>query len=118
MTPEAQAAITAASIAFGIPEAAILSPRRTKRVVLARFAAWALVRDEGATIAEIGHEFNRDHTSILNGLRRAAEIGAESSGFSEACRFARQHFERQQSEQRMRAAPRFYRHGHFQETAT
>lgn len=70
MMPATKAAVEAASQATGIPAQAIMSKRRFARWTLPRFIAWELLRRDGFPLAQIGTEFDRDHTSIINGMRR------------------------------------------------
>ena len=61
---------TVASMKHGVPVWSIFGPRKEARIVRARWDAWALARAAGWTLPEIGRAFNRDHTTILHGLRK------------------------------------------------
>jgi chromosomal replication initiation ATPase DnaA len=66
-------AVHIVSDATGIPPVVILSKERTREVARARHAAMAICRDRGMSLHAIGKAFNRDHTSVLNGLRRVQQ---------------------------------------------
>ena len=51
------------------PEA-IRGPRRFKRFVIARQEAFAVMHAAGWSYPNIGRFFQRDHTSVLHGVRR------------------------------------------------
>jgi chromosomal replication initiator protein len=68
-----QEAIRTVSAATGIPPSVVLSPTRTAHVARARHVAMAICRAKGMSLSEIGRAFNRDHTSVLNGLRRVQQ---------------------------------------------
>lgn len=57
--------------AHGIPMPALLGDRRFPRLVDARQDAALRLKEMGWTLTQIGDLMNRDHTSILNLLRRA-----------------------------------------------
>lgn len=59
-----------ASMKHGVPVDRIFSDTREARVVAARRDAWKLARAAGWSLTEIGRAFNRDHTTILVGLRK------------------------------------------------
>lgn len=48
----------------------IRSPRRTQDLLAARRLIAALARQAGASLPEIGRVINRDHSTVLHGLRR------------------------------------------------
>jgi hypothetical protein len=48
----------------------LIGPRRVKRLVDARIEAYHLLRERGYTLPQIGNRMNRDHTTILHGLRK------------------------------------------------
>jgi chromosomal replication initiator protein len=54
---------------FKISAAELISDRRTKRVVYPRHIAFFLARNlTTKSFIEIGHSFNRDHTTVLHGV--------------------------------------------------
>lgn len=54
-----------------IPVGSILGPSRKRHIVKARFMAMVICRDYvGATLPEIGRAFNRDHTCVINAMKR------------------------------------------------
>jgi chromosomal replication initiation ATPase DnaA len=73
-------AISAVSAATGIPGNTLLSPTRTAHVARARHVAMAICRAKGMSLSEIGRAFNRDHTSVLNGLRRVQQWKEAQNG--------------------------------------
>ena len=83
-TPDRVAlAIGLAARAHGVSVREILGRRRTRKVSFARFEAMARIRAlnfNGRTpsLPQIGAWLGRDHTSVLNGLRRHAELSAEA----------------------------------------
>lgn len=59
------------SKATGVRPDQIMGRARTKHVVRARFAAMAIARDYlGLSYPAIGRAFDRDHTSIINAMRK------------------------------------------------
>lgn len=73
-----------------VPEDLLLGPRRLTHIVIARFIAFHYCRAmTGCTLPRIGMFFGKDHTTILNGIRRAAELKVEISEWPEleACFF-------------------------------
>lgn len=72
-TPQYDSAriIKEVSLKHGVPVSVILSDIRSVDVVKARFEAIYRIRDERKlSWAQIGRQFNRDHTSILYGYRQ------------------------------------------------
>lgn len=65
---------------FGVSMGAMRSSTRTKEIVFARQAVMYLAIEQlGKTLAETGHFFGRDHTTVLHGVRRAADrIGTDA----------------------------------------
>lgn len=62
---------------FGLPETAITGPSRTEEVTVARFAVMWLLRQQSdyrITLSRAGRMLNRDHGTIIHGVRRATEI--------------------------------------------
>lgn len=56
---------------MGHPWDQIAGPRRTRVLVDARTRIAQALRDQGASLTQIGRILNRDHTSILNLIRRS-----------------------------------------------
>ena len=54
----------------GVPEKLITGYNREAHIVAARFEAWRIARKLGWSLPRIGREFKRDHTTIMNGLRK------------------------------------------------
>jgi chromosomal replication initiation ATPase DnaA len=63
--------ITSVAAVHGIPVEAIMSPRRDRRAVDARFDAIVAVRNEHPhlSLTQLGRVFRKDHTSILHCLK-------------------------------------------------
>jgi chromosomal replication initiation ATPase DnaA len=64
-----------AAIEHGVEPADIMSERRLQKIAIARMTAWKRLRDLGYSLPSIGKAYNRDHTSILSGLRRLKKLG-------------------------------------------
>ncbi|MET0439185.1 MAG: helix-turn-helix domain-containing protein [Devosia sp.] len=56
---------------FGCSASEILSPLRRWDVVAARRAVMRRLRDDGFSTPQIGKWLDRDHTTVLSGLRAA-----------------------------------------------
>jgi chromosomal replication initiation ATPase DnaA len=66
--------ITAVSRETGIHRRAILSADRSKDVTAARHEAMRRAHATGRySLSQIGRAMKRDHTSVVNGIRRAIE---------------------------------------------
>jgi chromosomal replication initiation ATPase DnaA len=60
---------------FGLAPADLAGGARNARYVHARFTAYAVARDCGHSLSEIGHAFGgRDHTTVLSGLCRFDDL--------------------------------------------
>jgi len=57
----------------GVSSEHILGDKLAKRIVILRHLAMWRAREEGLTLTEIGQGFDRDHTSVINGIRRAEQ---------------------------------------------
>jgi len=71
--PTAALAIRACDIT-GIPHSRVFSSCRSNRVTQIRFAAWHLARLQGWTLEAIAEPFDRDHATVIHGLRRALHL--------------------------------------------
>ena len=60
--------------AFGVTSMAILSPSRAALTVQARWVYMLALRDAGYGVAQIGAACNRDHSTVLHGLRRGEQM--------------------------------------------
>ncbi len=69
-TFDAGSVLAAVSIAYGVTIEQIMSPRRSRTWVRARWAAYWLLRQTGLGYAEIGRIMSRDHTSVIHGMSR------------------------------------------------
>lgn len=62
---------------FGVTVDNLKSRKKTSLFVAARWEAYARIRAVGRfSLPQIGAFFNRDHTTVLHGLRRHAEAAA------------------------------------------
>ena len=61
--------VVAVAEATGITPRAIYSTNRKAHIVRARQIVMYEARQHGLTLAQIGHALNRDHTTILHGIR-------------------------------------------------
>lgn len=77
------AIIARASKVFGVPAISILSPNRDRHTVEARFAVMKVARDAlGYSFPQIGTAMNRDHTTVMDGYRRAGEWSIEKPEYA------------------------------------
>ena len=68
---------------YGVTVAELLGPSKDRRLSWPRFAVWAALcqmRGEGTeglaySTTMIARVFDRDHTTIIHGIRRAKELG-------------------------------------------
>ena len=65
-----------AAIASGIKPAVLLRDNGPRKYKPIKFAVWAALRDEGTSYKSIADAGGLDHSSIINGCRRHAEIQA------------------------------------------
>lgn len=61
----------------GISMGCCVGEGRHKDVVRRRWHVMAILSARGPSTAEIGRRLNRDHTTVMHGLRRWAQIQAE-----------------------------------------
>lgn len=67
------------SKATGVKPNEIMGQSRTRHVVRARFAAMVITRDYlGLSYPAIGRAFNRDHTSVINAMRKVDALVADA----------------------------------------
>lgn len=59
---------------FGLPPKDLMSNKRNRQVVEARFALYAALRRRGWSYPRIGKFLRRDHTAIMYGVCRAEYI--------------------------------------------
>lgn len=78
-----RAAVDQAAYAFGVSPSSVLGQRRDGEVMRARQAAYWLAREAfGLSLTHIGRDIGaRDHTTILNGVRRAEQLRATDPVF-------------------------------------
>ncbi len=74
--------IVAVEAATGLTRREILSDRKMEELADARFAIWWLASKLTLlTTVEIGRQTNRDHSTVVHGIRRADELRAGDRGF-------------------------------------
>lgn len=64
--------IAAVSGSHGVSPADIMGRKRTKRIAQARQSVMLWLRSDGRTLQEIADILQRDHSTVLHGIRRAA----------------------------------------------
>lgn len=76
MTPRERTleAVREVGARYGIALDVLLSDRRDRPTAWARFHCYAHLYERGMTASEIGRIFNRDHSTILHGIKRAEEF--------------------------------------------
>lgn len=72
----ADEAISVVSGQTGVSREKILGRRRTEDVAKARHQVWKMLHEDGWSFSRIARRFNRDHTTIMHGVKKAEE-GAE-----------------------------------------
>jgi chromosomal replication initiation ATPase DnaA len=60
--------------AHGVALREMFSPIREGPIVRARWDCWARLHSHGLTAKQIGRIFDRDHSTVLHGLKRASEL--------------------------------------------
>jgi len=69
---------------FGLTDMELLGGRRLRRVAWPRFVAYHLCLQMGRTYSETGRRLGgRDHTTIIHGVRRLAELRQENPNLEE-----------------------------------
>lgn len=66
-----------AAVEFGVRIDEIMSSLRKPRVVQARWAVMGLLRQRGYSHSEIGRLLDRDHTTVMHGVDRSANLGVD-----------------------------------------
>ena len=72
LPPKAKEIVIQATIQYGIPSGVIFARTRNMLLVKVRNEIYQKMKDSGYTIAHIGRMCQRDHTTVLYSLRRAA----------------------------------------------
>lgn len=57
------------ALSYGVRKSDILGTSRSRELVQARREIWKHLREQGWSYPRIGRAFNRDHTTILHGVR-------------------------------------------------
>lgn len=63
-----------AAYMFKTSQRDILGKDRFHFLMPARFAVWKALKDTGCSYAQVGRWFDRDHTTIIHGVRRANQM--------------------------------------------
>ena len=93
MTPTVSQITAAVAHAFDVCPANITGPSRQRPFAYPRFAVCALSHEAGHSTPAIGARLgNRDHTSILHGIRRVVEISALDAAYAETIARLRKQF--------------------------
>jgi len=83
LTHSPKTIIGAVSSGFNVPTSLLLGKDRHKSIARARFAGYLLMRRAGYSYPEIGRSFGgRDHTTAINGCKRAELMVATDSAFA------------------------------------
>lgn len=61
----------------------ILGPVRMFPFCRARWAVWQVLRERGYSYPRIGAHFNRDHSTIIHGVKQAAKLYETSPEFAD-----------------------------------
>lgn len=61
--------------AHGFTAADLIGPSRVRPVCIVRWRAMKALRDRGRSYSSIARTFNRDHTSVIAGIRRLEALG-------------------------------------------
>ena len=86
-----QEMICKASDASGIPPQVITGRRRFRALCWPRWAIMKAARERGYSLEWIAHHLGRkDHTTVLNGLRRADQLQRVDPAFAELVQELRQ----------------------------
>lgn len=72
--PRVRDIASAAARSLNVTPEEFMSPTRRRRLAWARFIVWKKAHEAGRSYPEIGREFNRHHTTIMQGIRRADEL--------------------------------------------
>lgn len=76
--------------AFDVPERELLGDSRTKQLAQARLAAYSLARElTRLSLHELGEAFNRDHSTVFQGVRAAARLAKKDEWFADQVKRAR-----------------------------
>lgn len=63
-----------AHVLFKVHPRDIQSRAKFNFILPARFAVWKALKDTGTSYAQIGRWFERDHSTIIHGARRATQL--------------------------------------------
>jgi hypothetical protein len=70
VTKETQESIAYILDAYGVTWNEVIGPVRETKYIMPRRAIWWMLRCKGLSTAHIGTLTNRDHTTIINGLKK------------------------------------------------
>lgn len=63
----------------GYPVSVLRGPARDRPICMVRWAVMDILRARGLSLATIGRLLNRDHTTVISGLQRAARLRRDPS---------------------------------------
>lgn len=73
----------AAADYFGVPFDGLFSPTREGQICLARYAIMYVMRErEGQSTPQIGRRLQRDHSTVVHGMKRARDLLARDPDFA------------------------------------
>jgi chromosomal replication initiation ATPase DnaA len=88
--------IARAALAIHETPETVTSPGREQHLTHARWAVMMALHDAGWSTPRIGRALdNRDHTTVLYGLKKARSLRATCADFAELCRIVTLPFEAQ-----------------------
>lgn len=78
-----------AEVLTGLSAGELLQPNRSRTHSFTRFAVMMVAGENGLGPCKIGHNLGVDHTSVIHGAKRAAQIIEQDEDFAELVRLLR-----------------------------
>ncbi len=95
-TDTVRRAVSAVASEFEVIDRHIMARSRIHALCDARFATYALLYEDGMSMASIGVHFGgRDHSGISHGIKRVVTLCSVDANYRERFAKARNHFERE-----------------------
>jgi chromosomal replication initiation ATPase DnaA len=85
-------AVDMTAAATGVPAKDLRGSSRHREIAWARFACMAALRERGKSFPQIALFFGFDHTSVIHGVRRAAELESQCPDFKHVMQQLRREF--------------------------